>query len=62
MLLSAEVAGPQVSSEGRLATRSAREVVGIFIMIYGQYALGNCSKIKKVEGWSIDNPGECGVD
>jgi hypothetical protein len=49
-MLSAEVEGPQVSSEGRAATRSAREVEGILIMIYGQFALGNCSKIKKVEG------------
>jgi hypothetical protein len=49
-MLSAEVEGPHVSSEGRAATKSAREVEGIFIMIYGQSALGNCSKIKNIEG------------
>jgi hypothetical protein len=48
-MLSAVVEGPQESSSGRAATRSAREVEGI-LMIYGQFALGNCSKIKKVEG------------
>lgn len=48
-MLLAVVEGPQVSSAGRAATRSAREVEGI-VMIYGQFALGNCSKIKNVEG------------
>jgi hypothetical protein len=53
-MLSAEVEGPQQSSAGRAATKSAIEVGAILIMIE-YYALGKYSKkSKRKRGWLVE--------